>query len=173
MTIREENVDNKDDAYFMQEALTEAQKAFKLGEVPVGAVVVHNGEIVGRGHNYRENGKDATLHAEMIAIREACRNRGGWRLPGDTIYVTLEPCPMCAGAMVQARLRGLVFAARDKKAGAAGSVTDLVRMPAFNHQLEVRTGIGEQESVLLLQQFFKGKRQKRNEDKVKLSEKAK
>ena len=153
------------DEEYMALALAEAAIAAEEDETPVGAIIVANGKIIGRGHNLRESGKDATLHAEMIAIREACKNLGGWRLPGATIYVTLEPCPMCAGAMVQARIERLVYGAADPKSGAAGSVIDLVRMDALNHQMEVVAGILADESAALLKSFFAAKR-KKNTDSI-------
>lgn len=151
-------MEEKNDAFFMKQALKEAEKAAEAGEVPVGAVVVLGGEIIACGYNLKESGKDATLHAEMIAIREACLSLGGWRLPGTTLYVTLEPCPMCAGAMVQARLDRLVFGAFDPKCGAAGSVVELLRRPEFNHQVQVAAGFMEEEAVGLLREFFRRRR---------------
>lgn len=151
---------NSLDQEYMALALSEAAKAAAKDETPVGAIIVSQGKIVGRGHNLRESGKDATLHAEMIAIREACRNLGGWRLPGATIYVTLEPCPMCAGAMVQARIERLVYGASDPKSGAAGSVIDLVRLDKLNHQMEVSSGVMAEEASSLLRDFFAAKRKK-------------
>lgn len=138
----------------MQAALEEARLAYAKGEVPVGAVAVYQGEIIARGHNCKESERDPTAHAEMIALREAARVRGGWRLVGVTLYCTLEPCPMCAGAMVQARLPRLVFAADDPKAGAAGSIVDLVQNPHLNHQIEVTRGMMSQEAQSLLDDFF-------------------
>jgi len=151
---------NSLDEEYMALALAEAAKAAAEDEAPVGAIIISQGKIIGRGHNLRESGKDATLHAEMIAIREACQNMGGWRLPGATIYVTLEPCPMCAGAMVQARIGRLVYGASDPKSGAAGSVIDLVRLDALNHQLEVSSGVMADEASALLRDFFAAKRKK-------------
>jgi len=148
------------DEKYMALALDEAAMASAEDEIPVGALIVANGKIIGRGHNLRENGKDATLHAEMIAIREACQSLGGWRLPGSTIYVTLEPCPMCAGAMVQARIERLVYGAADPKSGAAGSVIDIVRLDKLNHQMEVTSGIMAEEAAALLKDFFAAKRTK-------------
>ncbi|MCR4962324.1 MAG: tRNA adenosine(34) deaminase TadA [Firmicutes bacterium] len=143
----------------MEEALLEAQAAADIAEVPVGAVVVKDGRIIGRGHNRKETGKDATLHAEMIAIRQACACLGGWRLPGAALYVTLEPCPMCAGALVQARVARLVYAAPDPKSGACGSVMNICEHPALNHRLIVEGGLEEERAALLLKQFFRQKRQ--------------
>jgi tRNA(adenine34) deaminase len=142
----------------MREALAEAERAPAHGDVPVGAVAVREGIIVGRGHNRREAHADPTAHAEMIALQEAARNLGGWRLAGVTLYCTLEPCPMCAGAMVAARLPRLVYGAVDPKAGAAGSVVELLRDPRFNHQVAVTGGVLAEESQALLERFFAGLR---------------
>ena len=145
---------------FMLEALAEAKKAASLGEAPIGAVVVRYGEIVSRGHNYRELGNDPTAHAEIIAIRQASRILGGWRLIDCTLYVTLEPCIMCAGAMVLARLPRLVYGAPDPKAGAAGSVIDLLQSDSFNHKVEVTGGVLADESGMLLKEFFQNLRKR-------------
>lgn len=146
--------------HFMQEALAQARVAAELGETPVGAVMVRDGVIIARGYNLRELGKDPTAHAEMIAIREASKVIGGWRLLGCTLYVTLEPCIMCAGAMVLARLPKLVFGAYDPKAGAAGSVIDVVTTNNFNHKVEVVGGVLAHESGMLLKEFFQNLRRK-------------
>lgn len=146
------------DLQYMQQALALAEQAAAQDEVPVGALVVAGGGIVGQGYNQREYGRDATLHAEMIAIREACATMGGWRLPGATLYVTLEPCPMCAGALVNARIERLVFGASDPKAGAAGSVLDITRCAGLNHQLIVERGLLAEEAASLLKSFFARKR---------------
>jgi len=148
-----------DDIFYMRQALELARLAAEQDEVPVGAVIVADGRVVGSGYNCRESGRDATLHAEMIAIRAACAEMGGWRLPRSTIYVSLEPCPMCAGAMVQARVERLVYAAPDPKAGAAGTLLDIVRCPELNHQLEVTGGVLAEEAAALLRRFFAAKRQ--------------
>ena len=142
------------DRFYMGVALDEAQKAYRLGEVPIGAVVVRHGEIIGRGHNMREKWNDPTAHAEMIAIREACEQAGGWRLTESALYVTIEPCPMCAGAMVLARLPRLVYGARDPKGGAVDSLFDLVRREELNHRVEVTAGILEEECRAIMQKFF-------------------
>jgi tRNA(adenine34) deaminase len=146
------------DFFFMRKALELARQAAKEDEAPVGALVVVDGYIIGEGYNRRESGHDATLHAEMIAIREACAALDGWRLPRSIIYVTLEPCPMCAGALVQARVERLVYAAADPKAGAAGTLLDIVRCPLLNHQLEVTGGVLREEAAALLKEFFTAKR---------------
>jgi len=142
------------DEIFMMEALKEAKKAYEIKEVPIGAVIVRNNEVVGRGFNQKETLKDATLHAEISAIRDACKNLGGWRLPGCTMYVTLEPCPMCAGALVNARIERLVIGTRDLKTGACGSVLNIVQMENLNHQIDVQYGILEKECSDLLKDFF-------------------
>jgi tRNA(adenine34) deaminase len=145
---------------FIREALVEARKAAELGETPVGAIMVHSGEIISRSHNYRELGKDPTAHAEMRVIREASQILGGWRLLDCTLYVTLEPCIMCAGAMVLARLPRLVYGAVDPKAGAAGSVIDLLQSDSFNHKVEVTGGVLADECGMLLTEFFQKLRKK-------------
>ena len=138
----------------MREALAEAETAAALGEVPIGAVVVHDGRVVGRGGNRRELLRDPTAHAEMLALREAARHLGGWRLLDCTLYVTLEPCPMCAGAMLLARVPRLVYGAADPKAGAAGSVVELLRDPRLSHVVEVTAGVCAEECGDLLRRFF-------------------
>lgn len=143
------------DEEFMQEALNEAIKAYELKEIPIGAIIVRNGEVIGRGHNLKETLKDATLHAEISAIKNACNNLKGWRLPGCTMYVTLEPCSMCAGALVNARVEKLVIGARDLKTGACGSVLNIVQMDKLNHQVDVVFGVMEEECSSLLSDFFK------------------
>ncbi len=139
---------------FMLEALAEARLALEAGEVPVGAVVVLDGEVIGRGHNLREAAQDPTAHAEILAIRQAARHLGSWRLTNADLYVTLEPCPMCAGAIVNARLRRLVFGAYDPKAGAVVSLMNLVQDRRLNHTVEVLDGICQSECAGLLQEFF-------------------
>ena len=141
------------DAYFMEEALKLAQEAFDDGEVPVGCVITRGDEIVGRGRNRREKDKSALAHAEIEAIGEACRNLGGWRLWECTLYVTLEPCPMCAGAIINARIPRVVYGASDAKCGAARSVCSLFSME-FNHHPKVESGILEAQCAQLLTDFF-------------------
>lgn len=145
------------DLEFMDVALDLAREAAAEGEVPVGCVVVCDGKIVGRGRNRRETGKTALGHAEVEAIREACETLGGWRLWQCTLYVTLEPCPMCAGAIINARIPRVVFGASDKKCGACGSVCDLFTMD-FNHHPQVEKGVREEECGALLTEFFKSLR---------------
>ena len=139
----------------MREALAEAEKAYALGEIPIGAVVTLGEQIIGRGHNLRETLVDSTAHAEIIAMRQAARNIGDWRLNGAELYVTLEPCPMCAGAMIQFRVQTLVYGAQDPKAGAVDSIMDIVREPRFNHQVAVISGVLENECREILKRFFK------------------
>ncbi|MBS3938995.1 MAG: tRNA adenosine(34) deaminase TadA [Peptococcaceae bacterium] len=145
--------------HFMRAALAEARLAYELGETPVGAVVVRHGQIIGRGHNWRETGHDPTAHAEMLAIRQASLALGGWRLLDCTLYVTLEPCLMCAGAMVLARLPHLVYGAPDPKAGVAGSVMDVLSTNQLNHRVLVVGGVLAAECGSLLKEFFKELRQ--------------
>ena len=143
-----------DDLFYMDEALALAREAAAEGEVPVGCVIVRNGQIVGRGRNHRETGRTALGHAEIQAISDACRNLNGWRLWDCTLYVTLEPCPMCAGAIVNARIPRVVYGAADAKAGCCGSVCDLFAME-FNHHPKVESGIREAEAQELLTEFFR------------------
>ncbi|RPA65434.1 nucleoside deaminase [Aerococcus agrisoli] len=146
---------------FMQAAIDEANKAAAIGEVPIGAVVVYDGEIIGRGHNLRENSQNATTHAEMIAIQEANKNRDSWRLMDADLYVTLEPCPMCSGAMIQSRVRHVYFGAYDQKGGTAGTLMNLLQDSRFNHQVGVTGGVMHDECQKLLQDFFAELRLKR------------
>lgn len=142
----------------MEEALALARRAGQEGDVPVGAVVVYEGRVVGRGLNRREAWGDPTAHAEMLAIREAAAARGGWRLSGCDLYVTLEPCAMCAGAVVLARIDRVVFGAADPKSGAAGSLMNLLQDPRLNHQADVVAGVMAEESGALLRDFFRARR---------------
>lgn len=151
--------DGKTDEDFMAAALEEARKAFDEGEVPVGAVVVRNGEVLSAGRNRRETKKNALCHAELEAINGACTALGGWRLPGCVLYVTLEPCPMCAGAIINSRIERVVFGAYDKKAGSARSLIRLFDLP-YNHRPEVRGGVNEDECSGLLSDFFRELRKK-------------
>lgn len=141
--------------WFMMQALKEAEKARKKGETPVGAVVVRDGKIIARGHNEKEMKNDATLHAEMTAIRRASRKLGSWRLTDCDLYVTLEPCTMCAGAIIQSRIRTLYIGTSDLKAGAAGSVIDVFRVSAFNHRVDVVWGVLEDKCSAILKDFFR------------------
>jgi tRNA(adenine34) deaminase len=142
----------------MRLALAEAARAAESGDVPVGAIAIRDGQVVGRGYNRRERDQDPTAHAEMIALREAAQVLGGWRMSGVTLYCTLEPCAMCAGAMIQARLMRLVWAADDPKAGAGGSVMNLLDYPGVNHHIEVLRGVLADEAQAQLTAFFEGLR---------------
>lgn len=148
----------KNDEQFMREALFEAEKAADLKEVPVGAVIVAGGEIIARAHNLRETTGDPTAHAEVLALREAARINKHWRLTGMSLYVTLEPCTMCAGALVLARINRLIFGAADPKAGAVGSLMNLVQDPRLNHRVEVTAGILGDECGKILKEFFRERR---------------
>lgn len=147
-----------EDEAFMAIALEEARRCMRWGDVPIGAVVVKDGEVLAGAGNARERRKDPTAHAEILALRQAAPRVGSWRLEGCTIYVTLEPCAMCAGALVLARLERLVFGAPDPKAGFAGSLGDLVRDPRLNHRLAVESGVRAVEAGALLREFFAAKR---------------
>ena len=151
------------DEEYMREAIALAEKAFELGEVPVGAVAVWDGKIVGRGMNLRETDKNALRHAEIMAIDEACKNLGGWRLWKCDLYVTLEPCPMCAGAIINSRVKRIIYGAKDPKAGSCSSLTNLFEMP-YNHKPEVVSGILEEECSALLKSFFEKLREKRKKE---------
>jgi tRNA(adenine34) deaminase len=146
------------DRRFMELALEEARRALEWGDVPIGAVVARDQEVLGTAGNQRERLQDPTAHAEILALREASTGTGSWRLEGCTLYVTLEPCAMCAGALVLARVDRLVFGAADPKAGFAGSLGDLVRDPRLNHRLEVASGVGAEAAADLLRAFFAGRR---------------
>ena len=151
------------DEEYMREALSLAEKAFELGEVPVGAVAVWEGKIVGRGMHLRETDKNALRHAEIMAIDEACKNLGGWRLWKCDLYVTLEPCPMCAGAIINSRVKRVIYGASDPKAGSCGSLTNLFEMP-YNHKPEVVSGVLEKECSEILSRFFARLREKRKKE---------
>ncbi len=138
----------------MKEAIKEAKKANKIGEVPIGCVIVYKDEIIGRGYNRRMTDKTALAHAEISAIKKACKKIGDWRLDDTEIYITLEPCQMCAGAIVQSRIKNVYIGAMNPKAGCAGSILDLLHEKRFNHQCNVETGILEEECSKLLTEFF-------------------
>ncbi len=159
----------KDDEVWMQLALEQAHEAEKIGEVPIGAVVVHEGEVVGRGFNHRESWQDPTAHAELLAMQEAAKAIGSWRLIDCTTYVTLEPCPMCAGTMVNARLTRCVYGARDPKAGAVRSLFSLLEDPRLNHRVEVKEGCLANECGQVLTDFFRAIREGRGAHKPKPS----
>ena len=149
----------------MREAVRQAKKAWKLGEVPIGCVIVYEGKIIGRGYNRRTTDGNVLAHAEIIAIRKACRAMGDWRLEGCTMYVTLEPCPMCAGAIVQARIPKVVIGWMNPKGGGAGSGLDLLHEDGFNHQVETEVGMLGEECSQMLKDFFRELREKKKERK--------
>lgn len=141
---------------YMKEALREARIAYDKGEVPIGAIIIDKqGEIIARAHNLRESLRDPTAHAEVLVIKEASKKLGGWRLNDCTLYVTLEPCPMCAGALIQSRIKHVIFGAKDPKAGCAGSLCNILEDKRFNHQVNITEGILENESSTLLKNFFR------------------
>lgn len=153
------------DERYMRQAMTQARKAEKLDEVPIGCVLVYRDKVIARGYNRRNTDKNTLSHAELNVIRKASRVMGDWRLEECTMYVTLEPCQMCAGAIVQARIPRVVIACMNKKAGCAGSILNLLQMPQFNHQVEVTYGILEQECSRMLSDFFKRLRVRKKEEK--------
>ena len=150
----------KDEKY-MREAIKQAKKAYALEEVPIGCVLVYEGKIIGRGYNRRTVDRNTLAHAELLAIRKAGRKLDDWRLDGCTMYVTLEPCQMCAGAIVQARIKRVVVGCMNPKAGCAGSVLNLLQMEEFNHQTELTTGVLEEECSQMMKAFFKELREKK------------
>ena len=156
-------IDPPNDEHFIREALRQAQKAFEASEVPVGAVVVREGKIIGRAHNQVELLNDATAHAEMLALTQAEAAVGDWRLTDCDLYVTKEPCAMCAGAIVHVRLRRLIFGCADPRAGAAGSVINLLQLPSLNHRCEITSGVLENECAAILQDFFRKRRDEQTE----------
>jgi len=153
------------DQHFMQEALIEAKKAACLGEVPIGAVIVYKEEIIARAHNLRETSQNAVTHAELMAIQQACEVLGSWRLEETTLYVSLEPCPMCSGAILQSRVPRVVYGARDLKAGCVDSLYRLLNDSRFNHECEVIEGILAEECGQLLTDFFRAIRERKKEEK--------
>ena len=146
---------------YMREAVRQAKKAAALNEVPIGCVIVHEGKIIGRGYNRRMTDHSVLAHAEIIAIKKACRKMGDWRLEDCTIYITLEPCPMCAGAIVQARIPMAVIGCMNPKAGCAGSVLNLLQEDGFNHQVEIEVGMMGEECSQMLKDFFRSLRKKK------------
>lgn len=143
------------DEQYMKDAYRQAKKAYALGEVPIGCVIVHKGKVIGRGYNRRNTDKNTLAHAELTAMKRASKVIGDWRLEECTMYVTLEPCQMCAGAIVQARIPRVVMACMNPKAGCAGSILNILNMPEFNHQVETVRGVMEEECAALLKTFFK------------------
>lgn len=161
---REHNNENNIDEKYMREAIRQAQKAYALEEVPIGCVIVYENQIIGRGYNRRTVDKNTLAHAELQAIRKASRKLNDWRLDGCTMYVTLEPCQMCAGAIIQARIKRVVVGCMNPKAGCAGSIFNLLDVPQFNHQAELTTGILEEECSSMMKQFFRELREKKKRD---------
>lgn len=157
----------KTDEKYMREAIRQAKKAWKLDETPIGCVIVHEGRIIGRGYNRRNTDKSPLAHAEISAIRKASKKIGDWRLEECTLYVTLEPCQMCAGAIIQSRIPRVVVGCMNPKAGCAGSVLNLLDVKAFNHQAELTTGVLEEECSALMTGFFKELREKKKKEKAK------
>lgn len=149
------------DEQFMQAAIKEAKKAYEIGEVPIGAVIVYQNEIIARGFNHRETSQVTASHAELIAINEANKKIGSWRLEGCTLYVTLEPCAMCAGAIVQSRIERVVFGAFDPKAGCCGTLMNLLQEPRFNHQSALANGVMGESCASLLKSFFRELRERK------------
>lgn len=145
----------EEDIVFMQEALLEAKKAYQLNESPIGAIIVQAGKIIGRGHNRRNTDKNALSHAELIAIDEACKAIGDWRLENCSIYITLEPCPMCAGAIVQSRLPRVVFGTRSPKAGFGGSILNILQMDELNHRCEVVEDVCKEACSTMIKDYFR------------------
>jgi tRNA(adenine34) deaminase len=163
-------MDEKDYKY-MQMAVDEAMKAQALGEVPIGAIIVHDNEVIARAHNLRETTQNAVTHAELSAIQDACNELGSWRLEETTLYVTLEPCPMCAGAILQSRIPRVVYGARDPKGGCVDSLYRLLNDPRFNHECEVTEGVLGNECGEMLTSFFKDIRQRKKKAKKEASPK--
>ena len=149
------------DQKYMREAIKQAKKAYTLEEVPIGCVIVYDGKIIGRGYNRRTIDKNPLAHAEIQAIRKASRKMGDWRLEGCTMYITLEPCQMCSGAIVQARIKRVVVGCMNPKAGCAGSILNLLDVKEFNHQVELTTGVREEECSRMMKEFFRELREKR------------
>ncbi|CVI73985.1 tRNA-specific adenosine deaminase [Eubacteriaceae bacterium CHKCI004] len=159
-----------EDEKFMKEAIRQAKKAEAIGDVPIGCVIVSDGRIIARGYNKRNRNKTVLAHAELLAMSKACRKAGDWRLEDCTMYITLEPCQMCAGAIVQARIPRVVIGSMNPKAGCGGSILNLLQMKEFNHQVEVTRGVLEEECSEMLSAFFRKLRQKKKEKKAEVSE---
>ncbi|HHU72798.1 MAG TPA: nucleoside deaminase [Clostridiales bacterium] len=154
------------DEKYMKEALKQAKKAYAIGEVPIGCVIVYKDKIIGRGYNKRNTKKTTLAHAELVAIEKASKAVGDWRLEDCHMYVTLEPCQMCAGALVQARIKKVVIGTMNPKAGCAGSILNLLQMEEFNHQVDIETGVMEEECTDILQLFFKELRERNKKEKL-------
>ncbi len=159
-----------EDEKFMKEAIRQAKKAEAIGDVPIGCVIVRDDRIIARGYNKRNKNKTVLAHAELLAMSKACRKAGDWRLEDCTMYITLEPCQMCAGAIVQARIPRVVIGSMNPKAGCGGSILNLLQMKEFNHQVEVTRGVLEEECSEMLSAFFRKLRQKKKEKKAEVSE---
>lgn len=159
-----------EDEKFMKEAIKQAKKAEAIGDVPIGCVIVHDGKIIARGYNKRNKDKTVLAHAELLAMKKACKKLGDWRLEDCTMYITLEPCQMCAGAIVQARIDKIVIGSMNPKAGCAGSVLNLLEMDGFNHKVEVERGVLEEECSTMLSGFFKELRMEKAKAKAKAKE---
>ncbi len=164
--MRKYEPDPKTDEYYMKKALQQAKKALALGEVPIGCVIVYKDQIIGRGYNRRNTDKTALSHAEITAIKKATRYMKDWRLEDCTLYVTLEPCQMCSGAIVQARIPEVIMGAENPKAGCAGSVMDILNNPGFNHQVNVKKGVLGKECSDILKQFFEELRARNKAEKM-------
>lgn len=149
------------DIRFMKEAIKQAKKAYAIDEVPIGCVIVHKDKIIARGYNKRNTKKNTLAHAEMIAIEKACKKLGDWRVEECTMYITLEPCPMCAGAIVQARIPRVVIGTHNKKAGCAGSVLNLLQVQEFNHQVDLTEGVLQEECSQMMKDFFREMRKRK------------
>ncbi|MDP4155773.1 MAG: tRNA adenosine(34) deaminase TadA [Bacillota bacterium] len=157
--------DYSSDEFFMWEAIKEAKKAEALNEVPIGAIIVYNGEVISRAHNLRESQQNSVAHAELLAIDKACHELGTWRLEDTTLYVTLEPCPMCSGAIMLSRVKRVVYGAVDPKGGCAGTLMNLLQEPRFNHQSEITAGVLAEECGQMLTQFFQQLRKRKKLEK--------
>lgn len=157
---------------YMKQAITQAKKAYALDEVPIGCVIVYEGKVIARGYNRRNTDKNTLSHAEILAIKKASKKLGDWRLEGCTMYITLEPCPMCAGAIVQARVTEVVIGSMNPKAGCAGSVANLLEMEGFNHQVKVTRGVCQEECSQMLTNFFKELREKKKQQRKNMEKTA-
>ncbi|WP_420490564.1 tRNA adenosine(34) deaminase TadA [Neobacillus niacini] len=154
-------IEGNSDEFYMREAINEARKAESLAEVPIGAIIIMDGKVISRAHNLRETNQNAVAHAELLAIEQACQETGSWRLENATLYVTLEPCAMCSGAIILSRVKRVVYGAADPKGGCAGTFMNLLQDQRFNHQCEVVSGVLEAECGQLLSDFFRQLREKR------------
>ncbi|WP_235912664.1 tRNA adenosine(34) deaminase TadA [Velocimicrobium porci] len=161
-----QTIEAKPDTFYMKEAIRQAKKAYKIKEVPIGCVIVQGDKIIARGYNKRNTKKNTLAHAELLAINKASKAIGDWRLEDCTMYITLEPCQMCAGAIVQSRMKRVVIGSMNPKAGCAGSIINLLEMKEFNHQVELEIGVLEKECTELLQQFFRELREEKKQKKI-------